>query len=146
MTPRSKRMQPVANIADEREQEAARHYGESQRALAEQENRLRELMAYREEYIRNLQARSSRGIRVGNMNDYRRFIAQLEHNIHLQEQQVAAFRQACEHRRRQWMETRTHAMAIDKAIDRFRRQEDRLRDRREQAETDEFASRYVKPF
>ena len=146
MTPRSKRMQPVAGIADEREQEAARHYGESQRALAEQENRLRELIAYREEYVRNLQARSFQGMRVGNMNDYRRFIRQLEHNIRLQEQQVAAFREACEHRRRLWMETRTHARAIDKAIHRFRQQENRLRDKREQAETDEFASRYVKPF
>lgn len=146
MTLRSQRMQPVADIADDREQDAARHYGDSQRALAEQETRLRELIAYREEYMRNLQERSYQGMRLNSMNDYRRFIAQLDQNIALQEQQVGLYRRASEHRRQQWMETRTHAMAIDKAIGRYRQQEIKQMERRDQAETDEFASRFVKPF
>mgnify|MGYP002712502084 FL=1 len=74
---KSERMKPVVRVAESREQAAAREFGASKRALQEHEQRLAELLTYREEYHRHLQQTGRAGVSAGQVMSLKRFLAQL---------------------------------------------------------------------
>ncbi len=136
---RSKRMRPVVNVAASKEQEAARLLGECQREVDLREARLHELLAYQTEYAARFETSGGDGLDMARLQDYRVFLARLNEAIALQRRLVEAARLDCEAKKNAWLGTRQHAQAIDKVVDRFRRDEVRAQGRREQAETDERA-------
>jgi flagellar FliJ protein len=137
---RSKRMQPVATVAHNRQQNAARIMGERQRSLDDQQQRLQELNNYRDEYARRFEggAESMAGI---NMRDYRLFLSRLNEAIEEQARRVEQARAALEQSRGQWTTTRVHSDAVNKVVERMQADERRAEDRREQKENDEFSQR-----
>ncbi|MFW5453659.1 flagellar export protein FliJ [Thioalkalivibrio sulfidiphilus] len=137
---RSKRMQPVANVVHNRQQNAARVMGERQRALDDQQQRLQELNNYRDEYARRFEdgGESMAGI---NMRDYRLFLSRLNEAIEEQARRVEQARAALEQSRGQWTATRVHSDAVNKVVERMQADERRDEDRREQKENDEFGQR-----
>jgi len=132
-------MRPVAGIAENREKEAAKLFGESQQAVSEQQQHLEELLSYREEYRQKLEQKTSSGMSVMMMQDFRRFMNQLNSAIEHQRNQIALYQQSCDTRKLEWLAKRTHSQAIEKAVGRFQDQERRQQSRREQSESDEFA-------
>ncbi len=138
---RSKRMQPVKQVADNREQAAVRRLGESQQHLSAQEARLHELCAYRDQYARAFTEQGGNGIDAARLQDYRVFLARLNEAIRQQEALIVQCRSRHQQTRQQWVQTRSHNQAIDKLIERFRRDELRRHARREQQESDEHAQR-----
>jgi flagellar FliJ protein len=136
---KSKRLEPVARIAESREQRAAAELARIRQRLEEQEARLKELLAYRDDYARRFEQAGRNGIDAGRMADYRRILIQLGEAIAFQEQRLTALRRDCEQLRRRWSDTHTRTAALDKAIERFRGEERRADDRREQGESDERA-------
>ena len=141
---RSKRMQPVQRVAHSREQTAVQKLGESQQYLEAQRAKLEELRAYRDQYARDFEASSGMGIDAARLQDYRVFLNRLGEAIR---QQEALITQCCsqhEQTRQQWVETRSHSQAIDKVVDRYRQQERREYDRKEQQEQDERTQHPVK--
>lgn len=137
---RSKRMQPVAHVARNRQQNAARQMGERQRELDDQLSRLDELNNYRSEYARRFEAGAEpmTGIDV---RDYRLFLARLNQAIEEQARRVEQARVELERSRGQWTASRVHSDAISKVMDRFEEDERREEARREQARNDEFSQR-----
>lgn len=138
---RSERMQPVAQVVQTRERDAARAVGLSQRLLDEQRERLRQLEQYRGEYLQNFQRQGSSGISGGQLRQWQQFIATLDQAIGLQRQQVVAAERDLQQKQRLWQQALTKQKAVDNVITRFRQEEERVRSKREQKEIDELALR-----
>ena len=138
---KSKRMQPVAKVAEQRERQAAVEMAEFRRFLDAQQTRLDELNNYRNDYARTFEQAGRGGMDAARMADYRRILARLNDAIVYQEQRLASLHNDYEQVRRRWTDTRTRAAALDKVMERYREEERREGDRREQGESDERAQR-----
>jgi flagellar FliJ protein len=138
---RSKRLKPVAEIAQSRERDAAVALARYRQIRDERERRLKELQDYRQEYIRRFQDAGSQGIDVGQLQGYRVFLERLEETVQQQEGLLAAARRDYEERRQAWVALRGRAEALDKVVARHRDQELRDADRREQGESDDRSQR-----
>jgi flagellar FliJ protein len=136
---KSKRMQPVAKVAEQRERQAAVEMAEFRRFLDAQQAKLDELNAYRSDYARHFETAGRGGMDAARMADYRRILARLNDAIAYQEQRLANLHNDYEQVRRRWTDTRTRAAALDKVMERYREEERREGDRREQGESDERA-------
>lgn len=135
---KSKRLKPVATIADTRQRQAARLLGESERALQAREARLTELIAYRDEYITRYE-RGNGSITAGQLQDYRVFLSRLNEVIAQQEQLVVQARREYTDKRQRWFALYGKSRALDQAVARFERVERRDAERREQGVLDERA-------
>jgi flagellar FliJ protein len=140
---RSKRMQPVARLAESRQLDAVRVMGEQQQLLDEQLRRLDELNAYRDEYARRFEDQTQSMVGL-NVRDYRLFLSRLNTAIEQQTAEVDRAHAALEESRAAWRESRVHRDAVHKVIDRFQVEERDRVERHEQTENDEHG-RHRKP-
>jgi flagellar FliJ protein len=138
---KSKRMQPVARVADQRERQAAVEMAEFRRFLDAQQAKLDELNNYRNDYARHFEQAGRGGMDAARMADYRRILARLNDAIAYQEQRLAGLHNDYVRVRQRWTDTRTRAAALEKVMERYREDEQRAGDRREQGESDERAQR-----
>lgn len=138
---RSRRIKPVHRVAENREKDAVRRMGESQQQLAAQQARLEELRAYRDQYARRFTERGGHGLDAMQLQDYRVFLGRLNDAIQHQERVIEQCRSHHDKNQAQWIDTHSHAQAIDKLIQRFRRDEQRIERQREQRALDEHAQR-----
>lgn len=136
---KSKRMEPVARVAEQRERKAAVEMAEFRRFLEGQQAKLDDLNNYRAEYARTFEQAGRGGMDAARMADYRRILARLSDAIIYQEQRLASLQGEYEQVRRRWTDTRTRTAALDKVMERYREEERRDGDRREQGESDERA-------
>jgi flagellar FliJ protein len=134
---KSQRLQPVTRVAELRERNAAKALGQSRHRLSETEARLEELLAYREEYARRLQTAGGEGMNAREVSEYHNFLARLNEAITHQQARLAQAHQDYESRRSQWQSQRTHTLALDKVVERYRRQEEHTEGQREQRESDD---------
>ena len=93
------------------------------------------------QYTRAFEISGGNGLDATRLQDYRAFLARLGQAIAQQEALIAECCSQHEQTRQQWIDTRSHSQAIDKVVDRFRQDEQRQADRREQQEQDERARR-----
>lgn len=117
---------------------------DAQQALNEREARLNELVGYRAEYHMRYKTASSAGMEAAQIQDYRHFIAKLDQAISGQLVLVEGARNAYEETKRQWSATRSKSLALDKVVTRYRYEEVRSAERREQGEADE-RNQHLKP-
>lgn len=134
---RSRRMEPVVQVAHERQQSAARRLGDRQRALDNHLHRLEELESFQQEYLRRFDADVGGGMSGIGIRDYRLFLSRINEAIEQQAQMIELARKEVEASRHQWMQTKIKSDAINKAVDRFRKEEYQVSERREQYENDE---------
>lgn len=134
-------MQPVQRLAEGREKDAVARLGQSQQYLDAQKAKLDELRAYREQYARDFAASAENGLDAGRVRDYRIFLNRLGEAIRQQEVLVTQSLSAHEQTRQAWVETRSQMQAIDKVVERYRVDERKQHERREQREADERAQR-----
>ncbi|NGP52528.1 flagellar export protein FliJ [Thioalkalivibrio sp. XN8] len=140
---RSRRLMPIARIADHQEQAAAREFGRLQTSLAAQEKRLEEMHAWWREYADGLERQSGQGSAL--MREGRLFLAQLNEAIERQKGVVEAARRDLEAARARWLASRMDHEALEKVLARARDEEDRVARRSEQREQDECAARIRRP-
>lgn len=134
---RSKRMQPVVEVTVNREREAARRLGELRQRQQAAEQRLQELIQYREDYARQFAAGGS--LSAARLQDYRVFLGRLNQAVEQQQALVERARQDCVAQQTRWMELHTRVQALGKVVSRYRDSERSDRDRREQKEADQRA-------
>lgn len=134
-------MQPVQQVAEERERRAAEEFGRAQKLVEEHERQLRELKSYRKEYLESYQVKGATGMRMSALRDWQQFLAKLDQAIEQQQRSLQAANRQCEEKRAAWHQARGKQKAIGKVVDRFKAEESRERDRREQKEIDEIAGR-----
>ena len=134
---KSKRLQPVVKIAQNREDDAAQVLNEYRKVIDQQEAELIELRQYHTEYTQRLSDSGRNGLHIAQLNDYRSFIARLAVAVKQQEDQLAVCEVELKEKYDAWLLTRVHHQALDKVVDRYQQQEMQESNRREQAESDE---------
>jgi flagellar FliJ protein len=140
---RSKRLQPVADIAQKKERSAAEKLGESKRVLAEQEHKLSELQSYRLEYQQRLNDMGRQGISGSVLMGYQRFLAQLDQVIRQQSDIVQRAAGAVNQSQDHWQQAYTEQSAIQSVIKKHQQTEYLAQQQREQKETDELVNNKV---
>ena len=132
MKSRANRLQPAADLAHERQEAAMQKLAEQQQRLAKAEAQLAELRRYREEY-----AETNSGVTVSALLNRRQFVERIDTVIAQQINEVARQQRQLEHARGQWRDAHAREQALGSVIDRYREQERKVEERREQAEIDE---------
>lgn len=138
---RSKRITPVARIADNKERNAAKVFGKSQQNLKDHEDRLQELIRYRDEYNAKFLETGSNGLEAQKVHAYRLFLSRLNEAIDHQRGIVQQVAEELLKDKEKWMHTRSRAKALEKVVERYQNQENKELQRQEQKESDERASR-----
>ena len=132
------RLEPIAEIATMRENEAALRLAASAAQLTAKERELEQLRGYLAEYRQRAFSESTDSTRLQNT---RAFLARLSDAVAFHE---AELKKAVDRHRielEHWRESHQKAQALDKYIERSQRQELDALQRRDQAEVDERAAR-----
>jgi flagellar protein FliJ len=137
---KSKRFEPIQEIAANSANDLSRVMAEAGRKVSDLERQLEQLQNYRDEYVRN-STQSSGAIDAVKLQNYRSFLGRLGEALsqHLKSLDIA--RKEFDKRRAQWSEKRIEAETLNRVVDRFRKEERHAADRREQREGDEAAMR-----
>jgi len=139
---KSKRFEPIQEIAATAAQDLSRGMAEAGRKVAELERQLQQLQNYRNEYVQN-STQGAGAIDAVKLQNYRSFLDRLGEALrqHLKSLDVA--RKEFDKRRAQWSEKRVEAETLNRVVDRFRKEELHAANRREQREGDEAAMRLM---
>ncbi len=138
---RSRRLQPVVRLEEEREQQAGRLLGERRRLLEQNLRQLEELEGYRQEYLQHLLEAARGGIGAVRLRHYQSFMNKLSEAIAQQQRVAEQARQDLEAARRAWLQSRNRVKMVNTVMVSARSEEQREERRQEQRETDEHAQR-----
>lgn len=130
---KQKRLEPIHDLAERREDEVARELSEARQQLALREAQLRELEGYREP--------STAAISAEMLRNREAFRLRLADAIVQQRRVVELARRHVEQIRQRWLASHQQTQLYDKLIDRARTHEQAEQDRRAQRELDELALR-----
>ena len=139
---KSKRFEPIHEIASSSAKDLSRAVGDAARKVADLELQLEKLQAYRDEYVRN-SAQSTSTIDAVKLQNYRSFLDRLGEALRQHGKSLEAARAEYEKRHAVWSEKRIEAESLSRVVDRFRSEERRAADRREQREGDDAAMRIL---
>ena len=114
--------------------------GEAAKKVAELEQQLQQLLAYRDEYVRN-STQSAGAMDAVKLQNYRSFLDRLGEALRQHTKNLDTARAEYERRRASWSEKSIEAESLSRVVDRYRREEQHDADRREQREGDDVAIR-----
>src|ERR1700733_1879951 len=137
---KSKRFEPIQQIASNSAMDLSRAMGDAGRKVVELERQLEQLQSYRDEYVRN-STQSARATNAVQLQNYRSFLDRLGEALRQHVKNLDAARAEYEKRRVLWSEKRIEAESLGRVVDRFRKEERAAEDRREQREGDDAALR-----
>jgi flagellar export protein FliJ len=139
---KSKRFEPIRQIASTSAKDLSRVMGEAARKVADLERQLAQLQTYRDEYVRT-STQSGAAMDAVKLQNYRSFLDRLGDASRQHLKSLETARAEFEKRRAQWSEKRIEAETLSRVVDRFRKEEQHASDRREQREGDDAAMRSV---
>ncbi len=137
---KSKRFEPIREIASISAMDLSRAMAEAGRKVTDLERQLEQLAAYREEYVRN-SMQAGGAIDAVKLQNYRSFLERLGEAMRQHEKNLTAARAEYERRRTVWSEKRIEAESLGRVVERFKKEEQREADAREQRDGDEIAMR-----
>jgi len=136
---RSKRLQPVARIAKDKEKKESLSVAAARSELEVHENKLKELLTYKEEYLIDFNRRAQRGVSGAQIAQYRQFIVRLDDAVEQQQQQVIQCKAKLQQLLNQWQQARGRVKALDTVIDKAQEQERYANNKKEQNMADEMS-------
>ena len=137
---RSTRLDIVAKLAKQREDQAAQALGQVRAQLENEENRLEELIQYRQEYLGYLDKQGAEGISMQQWRRTQGFIDQLADLAHRQQQAILSWRQREQQVLDKWRELYQRRKNIGQFIDKISTEEAIAADKKEQKQIDELIS------
>ena len=138
---RSKRLEPIKQLAGDREREAATQVDLARRALDDHERQLVQLKHYRAEYAERVSKAAAPD--VARLQNFHAFLGRLGDAISQQERTVVDALAALERATDTWRERRIEAASIGRAAANIASGERKIDDRRLQRETDDRALQNV---
>lgn len=132
----ARRFVPLQQLADIREDHAARAFVDAQRTLDERHQRLLELQNYRAEYERQQVPAASPQL----LRNRQAFIDRLREAENFQRQLVEQARLASDTQRAEWLLQQRGARTIAQLTETYARRERREAERRDQHRADELAA------
>jgi flagellar protein FliJ len=139
---KSKRFEPIQEIASTSAKDLSRAMGEAGRQVADLERKLQQLQTYRDEYTKN-SSHSGSSMDAVKLQNYRSFLDRLGDAMRQQQKLLEHARAEYEKKRADWSEKRVEAESLGRVVERFRKEEQREVDQREQREGDEAAMRLM---
>ena len=136
---RSKRLNSILRFAETDERHAAQSLAESGRAVQECQGKLEDMRRYRHEYAQRLQTGDA--MDAGEIQGVHRFLQQLDVAIGQLEAHSATLHHAKGTKLQQWLAMRNKAKAVKDIANKWRREEVRRADNKEQFELDDRAQR-----
>jgi len=133
----SKRFKPIQQLAERKERDAAAAFGKTLRDREAALQRLQELQQYHGEYLQRFDAATRMGMGGAQIQEYLAFIGKLEQAIAEQQRVLDQKQHVCDDSKQQWRGQYTRSRAMDTVLERMRADEQRERERREQAASDE---------
>ena len=137
---KSKRFEPIQEIVSTSANDLSRAMSEAGRRVADLERQLDQLKTYRDEYVRT-STQSPGPIDAVKLQNYRTFLDRLGEAMRQHLKSLETARVEYERRRTLWSEKRVEAESLNRAVERFRKEERHAADRREQHEGDDTALR-----
>jgi flagellar FliJ protein len=137
---RSKRLEPLVELAEKREEEAMRAMGLCQVKRDEVANRASTLSQYRNDYIARLTEAGEGGLSARVLMQYRSFLEVLNQTIAGQEMELRRVESDLAFRRQAWEKAHGYRLGLEKVRDASRASEARAHDQREQRESDDRAA------
>jgi flagellar protein FliJ len=139
---KSKRFEPIQEIASTSAKDLSRAMGEASRKVADLERKLQQLQTYRDEYTKS-SANSGASMDAVKLQNYRSFLDRLGEALRQQLKSLEHARADYEKKRAQWSEKRVEAESLGRVVERFRKEERHALDQREQREGDDAAMRVM---
>src|ERR1700761_9639311 len=137
---KSKRFEPIKEIASNSADVLSRAMADAGRRVAELERQLEQLGRYRPEYMKS-SAVSGGAMDAVKLQNFRSFLDRLADAKRQHVKNLEAARNEYEKRRTLWSEKRIEAESLGRAVERFRKEEQAVADKREQNEGDDAAMR-----
>jgi flagellar FliJ protein len=139
---KSKRFEPIQEIASTSAKDLSRAMGEAGRKVADLERKLQQLQTYRDEYAKN-SSHANSSMDAVKLQNYRTFLDRLGDAMRQQQKLLELARAEYEKKRSDWSEKRVEAESLGRVVERFRKEEQRAVDQREQREGDDAAMRVM---
>ena len=140
---RTRRLRPVVQHTDKKEQQALQQVAQSQGLLEIEQLRQAQLEDYKLDYLQ----KKKHDIGVFSpleLREFNRFMQQLDETIERQMDVVAMRQRELEQKRAAWNATRIDSKVIHKVVEKLQKQEFVEQERREQRALDEFSQRNSK--
>jgi flagellar FliJ protein len=134
MSKRADRLQPAADQARQRSEDAVLKLATQQQQLARAERQLAELRGYREEYAN---PSGVGGLTAAGLMNRQQFVERIDRAIAQQVLEIERQHRLLEQVRGLWREAHAREAALDNVIDRYREQDRKAEERREQNDVDE---------
>lgn len=134
---RARKLNPVIDMARKATESELIKLGEQNALLQREQNQLDDLIQYREEYLSRFRQGDPMQMSAKKALDLRGFLAQLDQAIQAQEHQVNQSLQVVNRQQQNWLQARNKEQALDTLMARYRADEERIEQKREQRENDE---------
>ncbi|UGB38784.1 flagellar export protein FliJ [Frateuria soli] len=134
MSKRADRLQPAADQARERSEDAVLKLAEQQQRMAKAERQLMELRGYRQEYANPA---GVGGLTATALMNRQQFVARIDRAIEQQAAEIERLRRLLDQARGHWRDAHAREAALDNVIDRYREQDRKAEERRDQNDIDE---------
>lgn len=141
MVARSQRLQVVLALEERREQEALDVMSRARESWQAEQDRLAELLRYRQEYHDQLRSWQQGTVTAARLQGWQAFISRLDGLILSQQQRVSQAENSFQAARSQWQQAWERRRGMERYIATCRNQEQQASDRAEQKAADEAAGR-----
>lgn len=143
MMKRAQRLQPVIDMAQDAEREAAGQLGQCQTALQQAQQQLDNLQQYRNDYQQQWIDQGQSGVSGQWLMNYQRFLSQLEVAITQQENNLAWHENNVSVSQKKWQQAYARLEGLRKLVQRYRDEAQQAADKQEQKLLDEMAQRLM---
>lgn len=134
-------LQPLIDLSQNQTDTAAKNLQALRVSWNNAEEKLRQLLAYRESYRERLHETGSSGASAMALRDFRLFLVKLDTAIKLQQDEVARCQARWNAGQQEWLRQRGKLKAFDVLSKRHRHAEDQRENQIEQKDQDEFSSK-----
>ncbi len=138
MKSKSRRMQPVNQLAEQQEQQSARIYGQCLAQVRELENQLQKLYSYRAGYNQQMIDMSKQGVGSHRLQDTLVFMSNLNQSIEGLLRQIQQQKKVCDEKKQHWLQKHTRTKIYTKVTQRYIVEEQIVQNKNEQKQLDEF--------
>jgi len=142
----AKRLQPVIQQAKKLEQEAAAKLAQCQRELSQQQAQYTALLSYQADYQRQWQQLGRQGQSAQTLQDYRRFLDQLQNALDAQQKRIEQSQQQVQSAQNHWQQQHSRSEALLKLQSRYQSEQQQRDNKREQRLQDEWTQRNTSVF
>ena len=141
MLKKSKRFQPLERIAANKELASAKELGAANNNLIIQQNKLKNLIQYRQEYVDSFKQQGQKGMDGSQLHTYQNFLGNIDNALRQQHELIAVAEQACEKQKSDWRTQHSKTKIMNNVIDKYKVDEQQQKNKQEQKDNDERNSR-----